>query len=220
MHNKIKNYWNTYYKNSKLTEKPSDFAKFITSTLNKKKSSRIIDIGSGNFRDTFYFLRKGYNVSAVDINLQAYKNNKKKFLKYPNFNFINQNISKIDQIKLDKKYDVIYSRFFIHSINQVDENKLHHWALQNLSRNGNYCLEFRVDLDKRILKKSTKKINKSLFQFEEGHYRRLINPEFFLVNIIKKNFKIKYAEISNKFSVMKLNGQTDNPVLMRIVLGL
>ena len=217
--NKIKDYWNKYYSKKKLTTKPSDFAKNVKKLIIGSKQVNLIDIGSGNFRDTFYFLQNGFSVSSLDINKQAYLDNKQVFSKYPEFRFINKSISEINKIGQKKKFNIIYSRFFIHSINELDEKRLHKWSFNSLEDKGYYCLEFRVDKDKRILKYSTKKINKNLYQFEEGHFRRLINPEQFLSNILKNKFIIKYVEISDKFSVVKLNGKTDNPILMRAILS-
>ena len=54
----MKNYWNKYYKLNSLTYKPSDFAKFCHQYLQNNNINFVADIGSGNFRDTFFFLKK------------------------------------------------------------------------------------------------------------------------------------------------------------------
>ena len=52
------NYWNNYYGNVKIL-KESSFARFIMKFIGKnRKEKKIIDIGCGNGRDSFYFYRK------------------------------------------------------------------------------------------------------------------------------------------------------------------
>ena len=46
------NYWNNYYDNFEKF-KESSFARFVKKKI--KKNSKIIDIGCGNGRDSFFF---------------------------------------------------------------------------------------------------------------------------------------------------------------------
>ena len=54
----IKNYWNIFYK-KKLIFKESSFARFTYNNIPKLKKRKIIDIGCGNGRDSFFFNKKG-----------------------------------------------------------------------------------------------------------------------------------------------------------------
>jgi len=51
----IKKYWDNFHKSDTLTKKESNFAKFFLEYLKKKKINHIIDVETGNFRDSFFF---------------------------------------------------------------------------------------------------------------------------------------------------------------------
>ncbi len=54
---KSSKYWDFFYKKKGLTNKNSNFSKFI-SIRNKNKNNIIYDIGCGNARDTLFFNKK------------------------------------------------------------------------------------------------------------------------------------------------------------------
>jgi len=54
---KNKYYWNTFYKNF-LINKESSFARFVYKKIKTKKVNKLLDVGCGNGRDTFFFLKK------------------------------------------------------------------------------------------------------------------------------------------------------------------
>ena len=64
----------------------------------------------------------------------------------------------------------------------------------------------------------------SLYKQKTDHYRRFHNFEILLMNLLKNNFKIKYSEISNKFSPYNNNYGVDynekNPEIIRIICKL
>ena len=108
--NLLINYWNTYYKNNKKI-KESSFARFAIKKIDK--NSKIIDIGCGNGRDSFFFSKNNLNVTAIDISKNAIKNNSLKSNK--NLKFLKFDIGKNT---MSKKFDVIYCRFFVHAISE------------------------------------------------------------------------------------------------------
>ena len=71
------------------------------------KNSKIIDIGCGNGRDSFFFSKNDLKVTAIDISKNAIKNNSLKSNK--NLKFLKFDIEKNT---MSKKFDVIYCRFF------------------------------------------------------------------------------------------------------------
>jgi len=61
------NYWNSYYNNN-VKFKESSFARFVKKKINKvKKNAKLIDIGCGNGRDSFFFSKNGLKVTAIDF---------------------------------------------------------------------------------------------------------------------------------------------------------
>ena len=171
--NLLINYWNTYYKNNKKI-KESSFARFAIKKIDK--NSKIIDIGCGNGRDSFFFSKNNLNVTAIDISKNAIKNNSLKSNK--NLKFLKFDIGKNT---MSKKFDVIYCRFFVHAISEKNENKLITLIKKIKKKNTLAFFEFRNHKDRMFQKKKIKKHN-DVIEFEKGHFRRIIDPKKFIKN--------------------------------------
>ena len=203
---KLKNYWNSFYKNDSISN-PSTFAKFVNKKLQNKKG-RILDIGCGNGRDAFFFNKKGFDVMGIDISLKIIKKNSK--YKAKNLLFKEFDIGKN---KLKYKFDIIYCRFFVHTLDLKLENKLIDLILSIKKKNTKVFFEFR-NLKDRIFKPFKNKAHNTMVEYEKGHYRRIIDP-----NIFKKKFitltgsKIIYQKSSINLSIVK----KDNPNLTRMI---
>jgi len=209
---KIENYWNTFYKKKKK-DKPSNFARFIKSKFIKQKKGNLIDLGCGDGRDTFYMCDSriktlGIDKSEVIIN----KNNELiKIKKLKNINFKSMNVVSKKMQKIGK-FDFIYSRFFLHTINEKQQKKLFLNILDKITKkNSLFFLEFRTIKDE-MYKLGFKK---SKYERITDHYRRFINlKEFINLSYVNKNFKIIYLIERKNLSVYK----NDNPVVCRLVL--
>lgn len=205
------NYWESYYgysKNSKFKE--SSFAKFVFSKIkDKKKYKNLIDIGCGNGRDSIFFNKKKLNVLGIDISKSIIKKNSlysNNRLSFKNFD--------IEKDSMSKKFNLIYSRFFIHAINEKAENKLLK-LIKKIKKKGTLIfLEFRNHNDRIFNIKKIKKHNE-IVEFEKGHYRRIIDPIKLKEKFVKKlRCKIIYLKSSKNLSIVK----KDNPHLTRIIL--
>ena len=73
--NKI--YWNKYYNSKNNNNKPSNFALFVNKNY-IKKNTFLIDVGSGDGRDSFYLRKKAKHVYSIDQSNIAIKKNKLK----------------------------------------------------------------------------------------------------------------------------------------------
>ena len=213
-----KKYWDNFYKLNTLTNNESNFANFCHEFTKNKNIFNAIDVGSGNFRDSLYFLKKKMKVTSIDINEEAYIINKKKLNAYKKFKFICSDISNLKKYKFKKNFDFIYARFFIHTLSIRKEKEFTKWTFLNLSKKGYFCIETRVNLDKEIVKKSNKQISKDYYEFEKGHYRRFIHSDEFISRLLKIGFKIRFANISRDFSKIKIKNKYENPILMRLIL--
>ena len=54
MKTKNEKYWDDFYKNF-LVKKESSFARFVYKKIQTKKRNKLLDVGCGNGRDTFFF---------------------------------------------------------------------------------------------------------------------------------------------------------------------
>lgn len=202
------NYWNNYYDNFEKF-KESSFARFVKKKI--KKNSKIIDIGCGNGRDSFFFSKNSFTVTGIDISKSAIKTNTMKSDK--NLNFLRFDIGK-DIIK--KKFDVFYCRFFIHAISEETEKKLIIFLKKNKKKNSLAFFEFRNHNDE-IFKNKKKKNHNDVIEFEKGHFRRIINPDKFIKNVKDKiKTKVVYKKSAKNLSIVK----KDNPNLTRIIFKL
>ena len=202
------NYWDNYYDNIKNFSE-SSFARFTLKYLGKKLGGKkIIDIGCGNGRDSLYFYKQKLDVMGIDIS----KNVIKKNLNYstPKLKFVNLDIGKKS---ISKKFDFIYSRFFLHAINEKNENKLLKLINKIKKKNTILFLEYRNHKD-LIFKNIRNKKHNQLIEFENGHFRRIIYTEKFIKKISKFfKGKIIFNKSAKNLSIVK----KDNPNLSRII---
>ena len=199
-------YWNKFYKKNSIT-KESTFAKFTHKKIINKKA-KILDIGCGNGRDSYFFNKKGFNVTGIDISQKAIKKNSKNKIK--NLSFKKFDIGK-DKIK--DKFDIIYCRFFVHTVDELLEDKLIRLIKNSHKKSGMAFFEFRNFKDK-IFGNFNAKDHNRVIEFEKGHFRRIIDSKIF-----KKKFmtetksKIVYEKSGVNLSIVK----KDNPNLSRMV---
>ncbi len=119
----------------------------------------------------------------------------------------------LKKIKLKKKIDIIYCRFFLHAISEKSEKKLLN-LIKNISKDNTLVFfEFRNWHDE-IFDNKRKNKNNDIVEFEKGHYRRIIDPKIFIKVFSNKiTSKILYFKSSKNLSIVK----KDNPHLSRII---
>lgn len=197
------NYWENYYLKNKNPIEESSFASFCLGFIDKNK--KLIDLGCGNGRDSIFFAKNNIITTGVDY--------AEKEINFLNTNYSNEKLSFIvnDFTKLDNniKYDYVYSRFTLHSINENGENELLRWIKNNLNKNGFFFLEVRSINDPMFLKGEKISSNENI----TTHYRRYIDFKIILEKIKDIGLKIIYKLESNNLS----KNNDDNPVLIRII---
>ena len=209
MNVKNKNYWNNYYKLKENNINPSNFALFVSKKF-VKKDSFILDVGSGDGRDSFYLRKKAKHVLGVDLSNVVIKKNKlkSKRLDFDNIKFKNLSSNHLYKIQ-NKKINFIYARFFVHAINEASENIFLKNLRKNFKSNTLIALEFRTIKD--VLMKKGKKLSK--YERLTDHYRRFIDPAKFEKKLQNLEFKILYKKLGINLS----KSPNDNPHLCRII---
>ena len=180
-------YWDLFYKKQKLQSPPSQFAAFIASEF--KSHQLYVDIGCGNGRDTLFFSYLGHDVigidkssSAIDFcNSQIISNSEKlsTFLE-ADISDLAINTPVFSEIRSIKK--LIYSRFFLHAIQEQKEDELFEFIVQ-IARNPEdvIALEFRTQEDEHNPKAA------------KAHFRRFISPHELQTKLEGKfNLKVTY----------------------------
>ncbi|OUW73506.1 MAG: hypothetical protein CBD76_03160 [Pelagibacteraceae bacterium TMED216] len=201
---KSSKYWDFFYKKKGLTNKNSNFSKFI-SIRNKNKNNIIYDIGCGNARDTLFFNKKKYNCYGIDRSKAVISKNKKRYKKIKD-KFINKNFCTFFNKKINKNFSV-YSRFTLHSINYKDEDKL----FKSLQKQNNLVNLF---IETRTLKDNLYGVGKKVGKHEyiSSHYRRFIDPK-----VIKKKLKKVFTIVYFKQGINFAKYKKENPWVLRII---
>jgi len=200
------NYWNKFY-NKTLIMDESTFAKFTYKKI-KNKKGKILDIGCGNGRDARFFNRKGFHVMGVDISQKAIQKNSKNTIK--NLVFKKFDVGKN---KLKIKFEIIYCRFFLHTLDEVLEDKLINIIKLAKKKNTMVFFEFRNYKDKIFGNFKADDHNK-IIEFEKGHFRRIIDPKLFKKKFI---FETKSTIIYQKSGINLSVVKNDNPNLSRMI---
>ena len=199
-------YWNKFYKKKSII-KESTFAKFTHKKI-INKNARILDIGCGNGRDSYFFNKKGFEVTGIDISQKAIEKSSKNKIK--NLSFKKFDIGK-DKIK--DKFDVIYCRFFVHTVDELLESKLIKLIKDSKNKGTIVFFEFRNFKDKIFGTFKAKDHNK-VIEFEKGHFRRIIDPKIFKEKFLSKTkSKLIYQKNGINLSIVK----KDNPNLSRMI---
>ncbi len=195
-------YWNNFYSKFSLLDE-SNFARFSVKYF--KKNSSLLDVACGNGRDTFFFIKKGIKCKGIDISKIAIKNNSKKLK-----NIFEVKDACSDKFKIRKKYDYIYCRFFLHTIDQESEKSFLRNIKKVMMKKSKLFLEFRTTKDPMM--KKGKKI--SYNEVISDHYRRFIDVENFIKNSKEYGFKIIFKASSYNFAKFK----NERPHICRMIL--
>lgn len=174
-------YWDQFYSSTQKInlQPPSQFAAFVASEYGNYPM--FIDVGCGNGRDTLFFAQLGHSTvgidasdSAISLCLQSIpgdQKNKHLFIVRDVMD-LPDDLELINAIGSNPK--VIYSRFFLHAIDEAEESAFFDFAFKIAKPNDIIAIEFRSHLDQ-----STPKIT-------QAHYRRYINPDLLISNVLNE----------------------------------
>ena len=203
-----KEYWSKYYKKliaKKANLTPSPFAEHIVNNGIVQKNNSLIELGCGNGRDAIFFAKKQIFVTAIDqcANTTKILNNYKNINAYP-ADFTNMP-------KLNKKVDVVYSRFTMHSVDEKGEDRTLKWIFENLVKGGLFFIEARTIKDPLCSKGEDKGNN---VWFYNNHHRRFIDVNNFKNKLIENGFNIDFYKESNGFAKYK----DEDPIVLRAIV--
>ena len=203
-----KNYWNNFY-SGKTVVMPSQFCALLASEI--KRDTPIIEFGCGNGRDSLFLARHGYSVHAVDLSEEAIAHNKIKAEGLTNVDFSQGDVSDekdvasvIEEVRSNSKGQaiVVYSRFFLHSLDDAQENKFMNALNNNLNKGDYLYFEYRSKEDQSIDK------------IYGDHFRRFIDTEEYLESLTNKYaFEVLYSITGQGMAKYK----EEDPFVTRII---
>lgn len=187
-------YWSSIYEKKDIPSEPSKFAIFVNDTL--KDVNSVVEVGSGNGRDA-YFWGRSSTVHAYDIATKPADTR--------TVTFHQDNMKDIHGI-----YDLMYSRFSLHSVTEDVEDFLLDFCKHNCKYIAIECRSTKDSLASGLNNK-----NEGLHEtsYAKAHYRRYVDFESFKNKLTERGFNIVHASESDTYA--PYNGY--NPTCLRVI---
>lgn len=193
-----KKYWSNFYKNNGAVDTPSPFAMTVAHQLG---GARVIELGCGNGRDAQFLSRFAKEYIAVDIVDTSIdelnRKNKNEYLKFVAADFTN--------LPDMGKFDVVYSRFTMHSITEKQETAVIDWVRSSLVDRGLFFIEAR-GLKNEIYGLGTPAAEPHAFIYDD-HFRRFIDTKH-LMQKFNSGFEVKSFAETTGFAPYKSTDYT------------
>ena len=199
-----KNYWNNYYAENNQSQEPTSFAKSIIEKLPDK--SKLMELGCGNGRDSYYFAENGHLVTACDQSEVIINSVSKNDSNNPNFLVKDiKNLSK----SFNESFDVVYARFVLHALDESESRRALEWTFQHLNKGGLFFSESRSIKDS-IFGDGTKAGERV---FKTDHHRRFLNKNELVKDLTNIGFSIEDVIEEKDLAIYK----DSDPVVIRII---
>ena len=190
--------WTQFYETGDLEgiRAPSKFA--VLAQHHFEPGARIIDIGSGNGRDSTFFQALGHDVTAVDPCASALAKNETH----------KKRLDDADGVcGAANDFDVVYMRFSLHSVSEETEDRLFSWARGSRL----FCIETRSVHDPRFGR--GERVAENAFS-DNGHYRRFTDLDALVRKALHHGFQVVHASVDFKAAALP----TDQAVVNRLIL--
>mmetsp|Transcript_24261 Transcript_24261/g.39431 ORF Transcript_24261/g.39431 Transcript_24261/m.39431 type:complete len:236 (+) Transcript_24261:64-771(+) len=204
-----KDYWNNFYARFNISH-PSQFC--VMTAIEADRSCPIVEFGCGNARDSIYFATHGYKVYACDLSKDAIEKNAEKNSSIEGLDFEVVDASAEDQVRavVEKARTTsgaanvtVYTRFFLHSIDQTQEDKFLAALAEVLSGGDKLYFEYRCSMDEKLDKVHGKE-----------HYRRYVDTPVMLEGLAKLGFAVEYEMTGRGMAKYKV----EDPFVSRVIL--
>ena len=208
---KIKNleYWDSFYKKFG-EESQSLFAEFCLEFFLNEKTS-ILELGCGNGRDSLFFIKNSFKVTGIDQSRSAIEAINNRTQSFTDSKFIQGDFTNLDYIGT---FDAVYSRFTLHSVSKVEQNRVLKNSWNHLVKNGIFCIEVRGKLNE-LFEKGIRVNGDDDAYLYEGHYRRFLDFEFLKNYLIALGFIIEFSAEEKDFAPFEDKNETFIRVIAR-----
>lgn len=204
-----KNYWSEFYSTTNITEKPSSFASFVNDFIQDKDYKSLLDVGCGNGRDSRFFAKDMKVVGIDQAESAVVKNNK---LSGNQDKYICGDFTSSTFLKSLDLFDILYSRFTLHSVEKEDSSTFLKTSAELLFNNGLLCIEVR-SVNSDMYGKGEPDPNGDPDAWINGHYRRFVRINELELELKEIGYNTLYIEEQSGWAKYK----GDDPVLIRVI---
>lgn len=202
------NYWENFYSKQNAELKPSLFAIYVNNLFDGKLKN-IIELGCGNGRDSIFFANNQHDVLAIDQCKSEISFLQNQYKQIDNLTF---RCADFTSLSHDNKYDMIYSRFTLHSVNKEEEQRVLRWAYENLNEAGMFCIEVRGK--KNEIYKLGEAVENEIDAFiYNDHYRRFLDFDVLCNDLKELGFDLIFSAEDKDFA--PFNGE--NETYIRVI---
>lgn len=198
-------YWDSVYTSGSsdnvIVNTPSTFALWCSKFI--RFGDKLIDLGCGNGRDSAFF-GKVCHVTSIDKSFEAINNIK---LLHPEIETIVGDLGDIANL-VDTKFDVAYSRFSLHAIDEEQQGVLLDWVSSNCKL---FCLETRSIHDPRY--GIGKWVGKDAFV--DTHYRRFTSITELVEEMYKRGMSVVHSEEDYHSAIYNCDRAVVNRIVVR-----
>lgn len=189
-------YWEKYYQTGAAPLEPSSFARYVAERYVQKGQS-LIELGCGNGRDAHFFATRGVGVLAVDQCVKEIAELSKSNDSPDHLRYVTEDFTALpDSVT---PFDVVYSRFTLHSVTEAGQAQTLDWSFRNLAPGGLLCVETRGQKNEIFQLGEPVEGDPNAFVYED-HYRRFVDFEDFQADLNKAGFTVVEAAEATGFA--------------------
>ena len=152
------NYWSDYYSDSRNNNTnhfiPSQFAAFCALEAKEIGVSKLIDIASGDGRDSVFFAQLGFEVLSLEQSSTAVEIIKSKSKDLHNLEAVQIDVTSEQLPQLNSSNDVsaYYARFFLHTLTELQVRKFFKNLSNDMHSSQYFFTEYRNEKDASLTK--------------------------------------------------------------------
>lgn len=187
-------FWDNYYStgagDNPLNDSSSSFVQFCSPFI--PPGGKIVEFGCGNGRDARWFAMKKMQYLGLDLSIAAVQQCRRRFAGdcVEHCEFLAEDFAAQDLL-LDRSgcYDLVYSRFTMHSVTDDQEAVAFANAFRLLKPGGRFMLEARSTRDPRC----GVGVRVSHNAYVETHYRRFLELDSTISRFEEAGFDVRIA---------------------------
>jgi len=200
-----KQLWDTKWSKTTMTLPHTNFAEETIDFLKNKQTKTILEIGAGDGKDSLFFAKHGYKVTATDISETAI-DILKEAVKAQNIKNITTIVEDTKNLTLQQKFDAIYANLSLHYFTDKETTKIFENLYNHLNQNGYIFINCKSTDD--FLYGKGKELEEDVYEYKEK-IRHFFSKQYLKEKLT--NFKIVRLEsTAEKHTTIEENTNTSN----------